>query len=277
MEKYLKIPKESICNINIPIDRFFDEEDIYKKDVHSIKWYASLKPELIGAVSSRNETVRYEEIQIFIIEINSMTDIYALVKPIYKGIKYPCLLLLHDKDKDKFCLSACSFSPGKKEYNDNILHSMRFSHWIHTDFISPKANECLEHINEIIYAKGDLERMYTNICNAITNFTLSGITKQAVSNVYVYLNGKIDKTERELLEKYCSPYKKYLRTDNSKKSKYNKNCRKDQFIYRYDLEDVWYCLCKSERVSKVIEKRKIRDIEELLNLTYEYFEKYSKY
>lgn len=260
----INIPDECRLNKVIPIDKFFsDTNPEISSSVESIQWIASLKPSILGIQSIKNETIRYEEIQILDLVLNGTEYLYDIARSIYKSIKYPCLLIFHYQNKLIF--SSCQFKAGRIDYDDNILRTIHFSHWIYPDLLSDSATEFLEIINQSIHTKGDLYEIYTQLSHAIENFSLSGITQNHVELILRDMLGSCSPKRRDTIMKYCSPYKKFTPTDASKASKYDKTKRNPHFFkYSYDLEDVWYCLLNYEPTKKIIAGRRYRDIEDLI-------------
>ena len=260
MLNLLSIPEFCICNIHIPLEKVFPESP--PKNVQSILWYASLKPDFIKALAVKNEVNRYEEIQVISVVLTDMDSIYDITRRICKGIKYPCLLIFNYRDK--YMCGVCHFNAGKISYSENILKNIRLSHWIHPDLLSVGAKKMIDTINRSLEAKSNLLEIYTDIVHAVENFALSGTTKAHVDMLLKDMLGNVSAKKRDEIMKYCTPYQKHFATDISIAAKYDKNRRTANYVYSYDYEDIWYCLMQYEPTRKAIVARRYRDIEELV-------------
>lgn len=262
----LNIPKQCICNKPIPLNSLFKNSN-NTKIVKSALWYASIKPQLLNVKPFKTETIRYEEIQVIYLEITQIKGIHGIVKEIFYNIKYPCLLVL--QYNDKYILSVCQFNAGKKDYNNNILKRVIFSHWFHPDCLSVAASKTIEKINRNICLESNLYEIYTNIVHEIENFSIltNGITKDFINTILTDLISNCSKEIKEIIFKDCTLHKKTF-LDECFSSTFKEH------IHYYDSEDVWYCLKKYDATNKVLIGRKYRDIEDLV---YSIESKWGKY
>ena len=257
-----KIPEQCALKINVFISKFLNPDSDVGQSVESIQWRASIKPEFTGITAVNNNTLRYDELQIVLITLVNTDFLFEVTRKIYKEIKYPCLLILNYQNK--FLVSTCQFNAGKVDKDNNLLHAVNFSHWIHADLLSPGADRMICEINEAINEKSDLCHIYTKMTHAIQNFRLGGTTKAHVDRLLYDMCGRISAAKRDAIMKYCTPYKKHAPLDASRATKYNKAKRTSAYTYSYDYEDIWYCLMCCEETQEVIRKRKYRDIEDLI-------------
>ncbi len=259
----LNVLDESKRNMSIPLEKLFEKApEVVCKSVETVIWYASLKPDSLGADAVKNETVRYEEIQIIIVKLTYTDCIYDVARVIYKSIKYPCLLVF--RYQNKFSCSVCQFRAGTIDYNNNILHNILFSHWVYPDLLTPKAELMLEKINSALGEKSNLLSIYTGIVHAIENFKISGISKAHVDRLLRDMLGRTLPKSLDKIMKYCTPYKIFFASEPSIAARYDKSKRRSDFRYSYDYEDIWYCFMQYEPTKKVIVGRRYRDIEELV-------------
>lgn len=264
----LNIPTQCIranYDRDIPVSNFFKKDSIALAGyVHSVKWYASMKPGLINARPVKTKEVAYEEIQVFQVEISDSKQMFYIANALYKHIKYPCILII--KYEKKYCVGVCPFTIGKVDFDKNILKAEVFSHWIYPDLLSPSATKFISAINQSIEADDNLRSIYTRIYHAVQMFRLKGTTKTHVNKLLCDLLGKSNCSEskRNEILKYCTPYKKHMPTSDSLAAKYDSSKRTSNYVYSYDYEDIWYCLMKYEQTRTIIEKRKYRDIDDLI-------------
>lgn len=260
MTDLIAIPSACLYNRDIPIEHFYTKENKNLGDsINRLTWVASLKPQIINVVSCKNEKVRYEELQIINLRISRPDDLYRICRTIYKTIKYPCLLVIDCENK--FMLGTCPFIPGKTDYDNNVLKTLYFSHWIYPDRLSANARVFLDTVNQVLENGGDLSVVYKALCDAVMNFRLSGLTKTHVSKLLYDLTGK--KTMAHLLD-HCTPYKQYSPKNSSKKAKYEDHKLSNCYVWRYDTEEVWYTFNTHESIRRIIEGRRYSDINDLI-------------
>lgn len=256
------IPEQCALKINVPLSKFMSPDSDIGQSVESIQWCASVKPEFTGITAVNSDIIRYDELQIFLINLVNTDFLFEVARKIYKKVKYPCLLIL--KYQDKFLVSTCQFDAGKVDRDNNLLHAVNFSHWIHADLLSPGASRMICEINESLNEKSDLYHIYLKMTYAIQNFRLGGTTKAHVDRLLYDIRGRTSATKRDAIMKYCTPYKKHAPLDASRATKYDKAKRTADYTYSYDYEDIWYCLMCCKETQEVIKKRKYRDIEDLV-------------
>ena len=187
---------------------------------------------------------------------------FDIVKRICKQIKYPCFMDI--KYKEKFLISTCRFNAGKIDHNENIGCRVNFSHWIHPGLLSSGAEQMISEINNALGMQSDLYSIYTEIAHAVIKFQLSGTSRAHVDRLLYDMLGSSYRANRDVIMKYCTPYKKHAPTNDSIIAKYDKTKRYSTFTYVYDYEDIWYCFLKYEPTRKVIQGRRYYDIQRLI-------------
>lgn len=259
MNNLLKIPSNCIVDKELPKNKIYKETDSFIDDINKITIIATLKPGLIPVEIYIDDKVRCEEIIILSVELNEIQNIYKVLKPIYKKIKYYCLIIVEYYDKYKF--SVCNFSGGKIDFEQNILNNIILSSWIHTNCLSMKAKDTIDLINNSINTEKDLLKMYQSIHKAVYSFEPHNISRSKAKLLIEDMIGEITDKQRDEILKYCSPYE-WHPTLTIKK---NKQTRKAQnFIWLHDCEDIWYCFMQNERIKNIIINRRYRDIDELI-------------
>ena len=128
-----------------------------------MKWYATIKPYLVETEAIVNEIIRYEEIQVFYLDLENTDYLYGIAHQIFKKVKYPCLLVMCYQNK--FLCSCCRIAAGKIDYDNNILGRICFSHWIHPDLLTDKYQNMLSEINQALNLKSNLYDIYIKMAH----------------------------------------------------------------------------------------------------------------
>lgn len=252
----LTVPERTKVNANIPLESIYGDRDL---PVKKITWCASIKPDVCAVVPVVDDTHSYEEIQIIHIELTDPSVLFEVCRPVYKAIRYPCLLLV--QYQEKFVLGACPYRCNERDRKENVLSTLMFSHWLYPDQLSEKGKDFLRHVNELLMSVENLQELYTGIYHQIQFFSLGGLTKSHVSKLVYDLTGK--KEIRGLFSQSI-PYKKHFPVDRTVKTKYDATKRAKSFWYRFDTEELWYAFMNYEPTKKVILGRKYKDIDELI-------------
>lgn len=262
MLNILEIPEKCLYDRVIQKEKFFDSNNEELSGyVGSVLWHAVLRPENTGADKVMTSELRYEEIQIFQIEILKPETLFDIAHVFYKKIKYPCVLIFrYNGECEKYTFSACKFTAGKIDHDENILKRIVMSHWIHPDALSDKGKEFIFALNRALALKTNLYEIYTTIFNEISYFRISGTSR---THVYQLISDMGGYGKKEIL-KYCTPYKYYHKTYVPLGENYVQKKRRNTFSYIFDYEDLWYCFMKDEHLRYVIEHRRYRDIEDLV-------------
>ena len=196
----------------------------------------------------------------FYLDLENTDYLYGIAHQIFKKVKYPCLLVMCYQNK--FLCSCCRIAAGKIDYDNNILGRICFSHWIHPDLLTDKSQNMLSEINQALNLKSNLYDIYIKMAHAIESFKLSGISRAHVDRLLQDMLGKTPASKRDEIMQYCTPYKKFVPRNGTQAAKFEKE--KNHYEFRYDSEDIWYCLLKNEKTRKVISGRRYRDIEDLI-------------
>lgn len=254
------IPEQCIFDINIPKDKIFNSaQNNFAEKVENVVLHACLKPSLANVVVSSYDNRVYDEIHVYIVNINTTNNLYDVAKEIYRAIKYPCIAIF--ELKNKYIISLCPFSIGKIDEDKNILGKIVFSHWIYPNQLSNKSSTVIDDINSILENQHDLCQIYTNVYNRILTFRIGGISKTQVSTLLYDMTGK--KSISHLLDN-CTPYQKYFKIEKSKRAVYDKSYRSNNYKLIYDTEDLWYSFQNRDETKAVIDGRKYKDIDELI-------------
>ncbi len=266
MIELINIPKQCICNRDIPIAKIFSEDqEQLSSAVSSVKWYAVLRPSNFHSEKVVTDSLRYEEIQIIQVDIKDTDLLFDVARVIYRRIKYPCLLIIcYNGACTKYVVSACQFSPGKIDYDRNILHSIVMSHWIHPDCLSYKAKLFIDSLNQALEKEGNLYEIYSALYQTITLFKLSGTSKAHTKSLIDYLCGRGENPKvggKGKILRFCTPHRFYPSRKEFLANYYPKNNGNQSYSLIYDYEDIWYCFLKNDYIRSYIEKNGYRDID----------------
>lgn len=251
----LNIPEEIKLNYEIPMEKYFNVSSEYLSHIKSIRWIGSIKPAIMQVEAVVNDELRYEEIQIILIESDTTRYVYELAKDVFREIKYPLVLIV--KCGEKETIGVCPFEKGKRDSDKNILKRMIFSHWMTVDYMSEKSSKMVTSINERIRNKGNLYDMYMDIKAIVTSNRMSGTSKAHCYRIIEDLVGKISKAKKDAILADCEPYEYHtvLKKFSGRRTR--------NYMLIYDYELFWQCLMKNANTRKVIEKRRYRDVEDM--------------
>ena len=261
IEKFA-IPEPCIINRIIPVDKIPSEKREVMETVKEINWYATISPKQTGIIAVSSGATIYEEVQFFQVELESTQFIFEIVREICKTIPYPCVFVF--KYRDRYTLSSCLFRTSQKDGGKNKVIEPTFSHWLHEDCLSPGAEKLIAQINNALSSSKDLKTLHSQITFAIQCYPLSGISRAKSHRLIGFLVNKPSKRQCEELLQPCCVYVKYFPTNGTLSARYDKTARTHNYEYRYDTEEIWYCLMQNEATRNAIERRRFRDMEDLL-------------
>ncbi len=265
MIELINIPKQCICNRVIPIAKIFskDQEQL-SSAVNAVSWYAVIRPSNFNSEKVVTNSLRYEEIQIIQVDIKNADLLFDVARVIYRRIKYPCILIIgYNGVCTKYVVSACRFSPGKNDYDVNVLQSLVMSHWVHPDCLSDNAKQFIDSLNEALEKNGNLYEIYSALYQAITMFKLSGTSKTHTKSLIDYICGKWENPkvgDKDKILRFCTPYRFNRLRHRSRTNYYSRNNGNQPYSLIYDYEDIWYCFLQNDYIRNYLEKNRYRDI-----------------
>lgn len=260
--RFIEIDEKAKVKKEIAKDKIYDPSSEVIHEVESISWRGCIKPVISEVVPSVNGRKRYEELQLLKVVINSRDNLYSLAKALYRAIKYPCVV--EYQMGDATCIGADKFNAGLIDQSKNIMSGLYFSHWIRQDYMSKDATRMIVRVNEALSAGGEIASIVQNVCNAIGDYRLSGTSRAHVDRLRSELIGSKPSSFRKIVEKICVPVKYYPGSSfKSKKERYEKRSGKGYRII-YDYEELWYCFMACEETRRIIENKRIRNMEDLI-------------
>lgn len=224
-------------------------------NISKVIWRGVLKPAIAGVEKTITDVIRYEEIQFFVITLNSRDGLYEATRMLCSKVKYPCVIEFHIDDV--IVIGVCPFQSGKCNETENVHLSPYFSHFLREGFLSPQAERMVERINDAIKTKDSIGAIYQNICNAVISYQLGGHSKAHVRRLCTKLIGRCPAN----VMRVCQPYKYYR---YNAWEKYDKNRQKSACTLVYDDEELWYAFMRNAELKNVIEKRRYRDMEDMV-------------
>lgn len=246
---------------NINRDKFVSVQNDWLDYVSNIIWYGVLKPEINNVTVFSNEKDIYEEIQFFDIYLLSeaRNHIYEIAKGFFGQIRYPSIAEFHLDDEILIC--GCTFHKGKTDYCANVNKDVFLSHYIRKDCLSQPAKKQIERINKACQMETDLKTIYYEIYYAIDEYRLGGISRARVDRlIRAMTRGNVIPKD---VRKYCTPYEFHRYVDND--SKYGHGRKESNYILVHDLEEVWYSFMKCPEIKNFIEKRYLKDLNEVIS------------
>ena len=260
---FVKVKRECIVDKEVQVSRFVGDNCTkeLKSIIKKIIWYGTIKPGISKVDASISDTQRYEEIQLLEVEIQDRQQLFDVGKVIFSSVKYPCIVEF--SMDDVISIGCCTFSPGKKDYSENVNKSMVFSHFLHRDLISPQAKKMVDQINDALSEErvsiGDI---YSKVKGRILDYKLGGMSRDHVDRLIVDMLGKTPSGRKAEIRKYCIPYEYHQPIVGS--GKYGNKRKFSNYTLVHDFEEVWYCFMKDLQVRSMIEKRGYRDMEHLV-------------
>lgn len=269
MIELLNIPKQCICNRIIPIEKIFSkDQEALSSAVNSVSWYAVFRPSNFHSEKVVTDNLRYEEIQIIQVDITNTDLLFDIAHVIYKKIMYPCLLIICYKGEcTKYTVSACRFSPGKNDFDRNVLHSLVMSHWIHPDCLSCKAGQFIESLNQALEMNGNLYEIYSALFQTITFFKLGGTSQAHAKRLIDCICGKGENPKvgaKSKILRFCTPHRFYPSKHESFAKYYSSNIDSKTYSLINDYEDIWYCFLQNDYIRSYLEKNHYQDIDDLV-------------
>lgn len=257
------IPEACRFEYSISVDKFnADNKDVFYNSVTDIKWAANINPQILGIDNTGNDLDVFKEMQVLCVSINNSHAVYPVARVILQSIKYPCILLI--RYQDKFAICSGRITPYKRDFEKNSLKKIYISHWIHTDLVSAKADECIQKINCAFCIRSSIHDMYCRVRDAIESFELGGLSKSCSYEIIESLIGSCNDKEKQEILQYCTPYQYHSPSDDSIGAKYDMSKRSAQYTWIHDEEDLWYCFMRNNKTRSVIKGRRYESMEELL-------------
>ena len=246
----------------IPKEKLVDLGTMAYDQIWDITWIMSIKPGIRNVTSYVNtrQRMRLEEIEVLWITgvMYESKDFLAVARSISKKILYPCVLIFGEENRYKFV--TWSFLDSVKQPDKTISTSFYESTWIREPFDSDRTKRCAETVFHILLnGEGSIRELFQEICNSILACSPKYLGSRAHLQKIIYaLTGKksiphLNSIERTLHHYVLNP-----------KARYQKNIYSDNYRLFYEYEDVWHAFMNDEQLKNIIEKRRFRDMEDLV-------------
>lgn len=253
---YIDVPEQFKLNSDIPLCNFIS--DMLNPGIKSIIWCGKIMPSTKSLPLSKSNDEVFEEIEILRCELDNRDSLYEAGRIVFRKIKYPCIIEFHVDDATT--IGVCKYCHGKIDTERNILKSLKFSHWLHPDILSPQAITMIEKINTLL-KEPNVNDIYRGVLDAIENYSIGGTSKAHSQRIILDLTGT-RKTSPDLILDFCQPYKFYPSApENRYRSREERGSR---YILIYDYEELWRSFIINPDTRKSIEGRRYRDMEDLL-------------
>ena len=246
------IPKEKLLETDS--DAFFQVEDV--------TWIMSIKPGIRNVTSYVNtrQRMRMEEIEVLRItgELYASKDFLAVARSISKKILYPCVLIFGEENRYKFV--TWSFLDSVKQPDKSIATSFYESTWIREPFCSERTKRCAETVFHILlHGEGSIRDLFQEICSSILACSPKFLGSRAHLQRILY--ALIGKKSSPVMNRIEGTLHHYILNPHQR---YQKNVYSDNYRYFYEYEDVWHAFMNDEQLRGIIEKRRFRDMEDLV-------------
>ncbi len=246
MLEKLGIPENCIKNLEIPLDKIFSKEDIDEFKIQECKLYASINTDLSNIQKSDKNDSRYDEIHFVYITIADLfvpSDLYRIVRNIYKMIKYQVIVIVQLGDMWK--IGGSCIAPGQIDHYENIIKHFIFTQWIYNDFETKDIKQFFDEFKKNIEQATAIDKLYSMMYTKISSVDNSIDTKNIKVSTIKYMLKKILPSDyyktisKDILENTFN-YKIYKHSDG-KQYKTDKN----DVLKVYPIECYWHSLNKN--------------------------------
>lgn len=234
--------------MTIPKERLGYEEN----DRVQVTLLGTIKPDLANVTYAEDDELHVGEIMVIQVDVEDiLQDIYPFLLPIFKAIKYQCLVVL--KYLEKFKLAVCKVRPGKVNPDLNIPNYIIASYWIHTDLMSAPVEKAISDIRTALNDSTDLKTIYERIHSAVVSIEQRGMSEAHAKKIVMGVMGRQYPKGIKFKEilKYCTPIQ-YHKPKPGPRRKHAPVERESNYILLHDYEDIWYCLQRSEQTQRYV-------------------------
>ena len=266
MSMGFKIPKKYRVNYSIPVEKIYSEPVWQDGQEPQIRWDYKLSPKTATVKQDQGDKTSFEEIHFFTLRIHDNEDagdLYRYVLPMFRAVKYAVVLTLQYRNKQK--VVCCTYRQGTRNSDKNILVGLRMTAWIYPTAPSTRSEEFYAKVNGLLKEDRQISDLYKEICIAVDLFRAEYMNKSRTirlmkdligRNLTVAFTGKPTDPFR-----FCTTFHYYPPISRS-----GKYVTKRSSIYHteFDYEDLWYCFQQDERFREAIEKRRYKDMEDLV-------------
>lgn len=262
MLEKISFPKEYIVNQEIPLDKFYSEEDISKYEIEKVVLFASINKNMNHELIGNSSDSRYNELHFILIKFNKIitnSDHYHLAKEIFKAIHYQCIVIFEMDKKIKFF--ACNIEPGKRDFEENILNDYVFTNWIFDDFITEEEKDFFISVSNTLNTETDIQNLFICLKRDIQSLKPDLIKSSTIDYYvdYYFSEQSIRKQIQEQIKKESIKYKAYKHSDGK-----HFKISEDDVFYLYENASVWRAMCLNDFFKKTINRLNIRNINELI-------------
>lgn len=177
INEFLGLPKSCLVSTRMPKKAFTDnpefelkkeEKAILKEEVDSIYFEYSLKPQLLNISKYEDDNVRYEEIEIFKVNINNENKYSKVCELIQKYIQYPIIIIVEFNNFIR--INAAIKKINKVDNSKLIIDEMIYTEWIKKDELTEKEIAFLRSLSINKFNTNNLFTVYEGYANRIRSF-----------------------------------------------------------------------------------------------------------
>lgn len=165
-----RMPK-NIFNNNPEFELRKEEKSILKDEINSIYFEYSLKPSLLNIPSYEDKDVRYEEIEIFKVNINNENKYVKVCELLQKYIQYPMLIIVEHNNFIKINLAVKKIN--KIDRNKLMIEEMIYTEWIDKDNLKSKEISFFNSLSISNCNTNNIFTVYKDYINCVKNFITS--------------------------------------------------------------------------------------------------------
>lgn len=177
INEFLGLPRSCLIANRMPKKAFTDnpefelkkeEKAILKEDIDSIYFEYSLKSIVLNIPKYEDDNVRYEEIEIFKVQINNKNKYSKVCELLQKYIQYPMIIIVEHNNCIR--INAAIKKINKVDNSKLIIDEMIYTDWINKNELSEKEMSFLKSLSISNFNTNNLFCVYEGYISCIKNF-----------------------------------------------------------------------------------------------------------
>lgn len=163
--KELGIPKAAIINRNFPKKMLYQnvalssyDKDLIQNGISRLRWLGSIKETNTNIPKYEDDTVLYEEIQYFLLEVKNQKVAEKIGEILFKCIPYPQVLIVSFEEKYQYQMALTRKNTA--DTNLVVVEKIYISPWKSIEVLSIEENGWYHYLN---HKKTNLKEYYESL------------------------------------------------------------------------------------------------------------------